>query len=156
MSKPKTQAQLDKAADQRLLKVYGRGLDWYEEQFEFQNGGCAVCGDGPKTRRLHVDHDHHYVDVKIKTFREEAPYLGSWAASGLYNWTEYTGYGPTKSAAIRMVKDKLKAASVRALLCHRCNRAMILFKDRPETLRKAADYLENFKAGRPLSGQEAK
>ena len=24
-----------------------------------QHGGCAICGRPPKTRRLHVDHDHH-------------------------------------------------------------------------------------------------
>lgn len=23
-----------------------------------QAGGCAICGAEPKTRRLHVDHDH--------------------------------------------------------------------------------------------------
>jgi hypothetical protein len=23
-----------------------------------QGGGCAICGAPPKTRRLHVDHDH--------------------------------------------------------------------------------------------------
>lgn len=23
-----------------------------------QGGGCAICGAKPKTRRLHVDHDH--------------------------------------------------------------------------------------------------
>jgi hypothetical protein len=151
MGKLKTQAQLDRAADLRMQKTYGRDLAWYEEQFELQGRHCAICPDGPKTRRLHIDHDHHYVDVKIKTFKEEAPYLGSWAASGLYNFTEYTGYGPTKSAAIRMVKDKLKAASVRGLLCHRCNRAMILFKDKSYLLRKAADYLDEFS---PLSGRK--
>ena len=23
-----------------------------------QGGGCAICGNPPRTRRLHVDHDH--------------------------------------------------------------------------------------------------
>lgn len=145
MTKPKTQAQLDKATDTRLKKSYGRGLDWYNKRFEFQGHGCAVCGDVPGTRRLHVDHDHLWVAVKIRSFKEEAPYLGSWAASGLYGSTEYTGYGRTKSLAIRMVKDKLKAASVRGLLCHRCNRGMILFRDRTDLLENAIKYLNEFK-----------
>ena len=34
---------------------------------------------------------------------------------------------------------------VRKLLCHNCNRALGLFKDKPELLRKAADYLEEHK-----------
>ena len=34
---------------------------------------------------------------------------------------------------------------VRKLLCHNCNRALGLFKDNPELLRKAADYVEGYK-----------
>lgn len=30
----------------------------YERLLEAQNGGCAICGNPPKTRRLHVDHNH--------------------------------------------------------------------------------------------------
>ena len=33
---------------------------------------------------------------------------------------------------------------VRKLLCHNCNRALGLFKDNPELMRKAADYVEKF------------
>lgn len=32
--------------------------------------------------------------------------------------------------------------SVRGLLCHNCNRALGLFQDSPENLRRAAEYLE--------------
>lgn len=37
--KPKTQAQIDRATDARLLKKYGVGLAWYDSQLEKQNGG---------------------------------------------------------------------------------------------------------------------
>ena len=57
------------------------------------------------------------------------------------------------SAAIQTIKFLLKRDSVRALLCHRCNRSLILLRDSPELLRKAADYLENFQKGRPFSGR---
>src|SRR5437899_4206973 len=30
----------------------------YDERLAAQGGGCAICGNAPKTRRLHVDHDH--------------------------------------------------------------------------------------------------
>lgn len=30
----------------------------YERRLSDQGGGCAICHATPKTRRLHVDHDH--------------------------------------------------------------------------------------------------
>lgn len=30
----------------------------YARMFAAQNGHCALCPSTPKTRRLHVDHDH--------------------------------------------------------------------------------------------------
>lgn len=30
----------------------------YDRLLAAQGGGCAICGALPKTRRLHVDHDH--------------------------------------------------------------------------------------------------
>lgn len=39
---------------------------------------------------------------------------------------------------------------VRGLLCWNCNRALAKFKDSPEFLRKAADYLENLPAQKVL------
>ena len=36
----------------------------YETLLEGQGGGCAICGATPKTRRLHVDHDHKTGQVR--------------------------------------------------------------------------------------------
>ena len=32
--------------------------DEYDRMLAAQHGGCGICGAPPKTRRLHVDHDH--------------------------------------------------------------------------------------------------
>jgi Autographiviridae endonuclease VII len=39
-------------------KQLGVTDDEYALLLEVQGGGCAICGAKPKTRRLHVDHDH--------------------------------------------------------------------------------------------------
>ena len=36
----------------------GIPLAEYDALLAAQGGGCAICGNPPKTRRLHVDHDH--------------------------------------------------------------------------------------------------
>ena len=38
-----------------------------------------------------------------------------------------------------------ETGKVRKLLCHNCNRALGLFKDNPELMRKAASYVEDHK-----------
>ena len=39
-------------------KQLGVTDDEYARLLEAQGGGCAICGNTPKTRRLDVDHDH--------------------------------------------------------------------------------------------------
>ena len=38
--------------------------DNYEALLELQGGGCAICGAPPKTRRLHIDHDHKTMTLR--------------------------------------------------------------------------------------------
>lgn len=142
LSKPKTQAQLDRETDKRLLKKYGVDLYWYEYQLEDQGGGCLLCGSTEKTRRLHVDHDHSYTKVKIKTEKiTDSVWKGWWTASAIYRGRNYSVLDPKRNAAIQQIKEYLKRDSVRGLLCFRCNKFIVGFGG-PEILRRAADYLE--------------
>ena len=42
----------------------GLPLAEYDALLVAQGGGCAICGNAPKTRRLHVDHDHKTGEVR--------------------------------------------------------------------------------------------
>jgi hypothetical protein len=48
----------------------------------------------------------------------------------------------------------LLRASVRGLLSYNMNAGLQKFSDNPELLRAAAEYLEKFKQGSPLTGRE--
>jgi hypothetical protein len=42
----------------------GVSTEDYERMLAAQGGGCAICGAKPKSRRLHVDHDHRTGTVR--------------------------------------------------------------------------------------------
>lgn len=44
--------------DRYLRRTYGITEAQYDEMLEAQHGVCALCFRPPKSRRLHVDHDH--------------------------------------------------------------------------------------------------
>lgn len=44
--------------ERHLLKSYGITQREYDGMLSAQRGVCAVCGSPPKTRSLHVDHEH--------------------------------------------------------------------------------------------------
>jgi Recombination endonuclease VII len=138
MNKPKTQAQLDRATDQRLIKKYGVGLGWYGAQLRLQNGGCAICGSTPKTRSLHIDHDHGWTKVKVA-----AQKIGkTWGASATYQGVLLGFTGTRRNEVVKLVKDRLKLMSVRGLLCFPHNAGLRKFSDNPKWMRAAAEYLE--------------
>jgi Recombination endonuclease VII len=56
MAKTRTAAQGRRKPTR--AKQLGVSDDEYARMLAAQNGGCAICGSPPKTRRLHVDHDH--------------------------------------------------------------------------------------------------
>lgn len=45
-------------------KALGVSDEQYATMLEWQGGGCKLCQSTPKTRRLHVDHDHATGEVR--------------------------------------------------------------------------------------------
>ena len=56
----RTHSDSRRAANRKshLKRTYGITDDDYWGLLEFQGRGCAICGTQPKTKHLHVDHDH--------------------------------------------------------------------------------------------------
>ena len=47
-----------RARDMTLRKKYGISLADYTQMLTDQGGGCAICGELPAGKTLHVDHEH--------------------------------------------------------------------------------------------------
>lgn len=67
-----------------------------QELLKRQGGTCAICGEPPCKKRLHIDHDH-------------------------------------------------KTNKIRGLLCFRCNFAVGFFRDDPDVMFAAAEYVSEEK-----------
>lgn len=65
-------------------KQLGVTDDAYARLLAAQGGGCAICGATPKTRRLHVDHDHRTGAVRGLLCHRCNRYLPSWAIPGWF------------------------------------------------------------------------
>lgn len=46
------------ARDRRLRRVYGISEATFNRMMKHQGGRCAICRRPPRSRSLHVDHDH--------------------------------------------------------------------------------------------------
>lgn len=53
-----------KGVEARLQAVYGMTVADYDAVLAYQDGKCAICGMKPRTKRLHVDHDHKTMVVR--------------------------------------------------------------------------------------------
>jgi len=68
----------------------GVSLEQYEEMLARQNGGCAICGNPPKTRRLDVDHDHRTGKIRGLLCHRCNRALPSWVTGAwLFKALEY-------------------------------------------------------------------
>lgn len=135
-------SETEKETNRRLLKKYGITLEHYNMMLNAQGGRCKICGRPPFDRRLAVDHDHKLVKLKVITKRVS----NSWLASAI-GWF-CKGYGGSKNEAIQNCREGLKIASIRGLICYKCNTSLgkLAYKgtENPKWLRAAADYLEAY------------
>jgi hypothetical protein len=88
----KSMSPSERRRDASYRRLYGITLADYEAMMTAQEDRCAICGETPPGRTLHVDHDH-------------------------------------------------ETKKVRGLLCYGCNSGIGHFRDRPDLLRGAIDYL---------------
>lgn len=136
------------AKDKRLRKLYGISLETYSYMLLMQDGVCAICKHPPSTKSLAVDHDHKWKYLKIHV---DEIYLGRFTAKvtdperGLYS--ALNGHGYSKKEARARLKGLLKRASVRGLLCFGCNSGLRKYRDKPDYLASAAEYLRRHQQG---------
>lgn len=55
---PRLKPATKRSRSHYLRYRYGMTNDRYAEMLAAQGGGCAICGEPPTSRLLHVDHDH--------------------------------------------------------------------------------------------------
>ena len=131
MRRPRTKKQADRATDARIQKAYGITLEERDKLDDSNDEKCWICGRPPVNVRLSVDHDHAWKKVKVEShqFKPVGTFGGAaggqklwWISSAIYNGMLYQIEAPKKAEAVRVVKKKLKRASVRGLLCQFCNR----------------------------------
>lgn len=131
---------------QRLKRLYGITIEEYEERLARQDGCCAICQTPPKAVSLSVDHDHkaryltlavedHVVGFEARIQRNQVP-----PQSPYY---PLSAFGVSKNEAKARLREKIKKASCRGLLCHSCNTGLRKYKDAPSILRRAAQYLRD-------------
>ena len=103
--------------------------DDYARLLEAQGGGCAICGATPKTRRLHVDHDHATGRVRGLLCHRCNRALPTWVNEGwLTRAAEYLtpGYDATYAAVLRDLHgtEQRYRNGCRCDLCRRASNAM--------------------------------
>lgn len=118
----------------------------------FKDKPCRWCGNIFKP----VGPSHHYcTDACRKLVYSDKHYRRSYGVGVLWVKEQLEKQGwkcaICQSFGFKMREDHVSGLNldhchstgkVRGLLCHNCNRALGLFQDNPEVVRRAADYLE--------------
>lgn len=129
--------------DRRLQQKYGRSEEEVDSILAAQQGVCAICGCPPKTRSLHLDHDHKIAKLKISSKKTGEGWM-AWPTDPPYERLMFVEIAPTKGEARDKVRKKLLRLSSRGMCCYLCNRGLRMYKDSPEILRSASDYLYTY------------
>jgi len=129
--------------DKYYRKKYGITLADYDRMLSEQKECCAICDRHQSgfAKRLHVDHDHAWQKVKISINKSSS---GLWDANACYRGVIFYAYSGKKNIANNLIKKDLKKNSVRGLLCWMDNTAIQKFRDNPERMEAAAQYLRRF------------
>jgi hypothetical protein len=136
--------------DKYLQKKYGISLAEYQTLLLAQHGVCAICGAVPRTRALHVDHDHSWKKIKISCSKVNHNDWVAYVSDGQILLSRYRGNSATGSSAKearQYLKDWLQRKSVRGALCYRCNRGLQFYSDSPQRMENAAKYLRKHQGG---------
>lgn len=127
MARPRRQSELPGAAQvyERLVAVHGEV--------------CAICGAPPKTRRLHIDHDHKTGTVRGLLCHRCNRALPTWVDEGwLTRAAEYLmpGYAE-RYATLRLMHgtEQMYRSGCRCDLCRRASNAMRRVRRRQERMR---------------------
>lgn len=89
----------EQARDARLRRLYGITSSDYDVILAWQNGRCAGCGTLPKSRRLHVDHDHKTGEVRgLLCFPCNSGLRRSASIEKMYRMIAYLEHHPARAA----------------------------------------------------------
>lgn len=134
----------DQAADRRLQKKYGIGLEDYNNMLKNGGGGCWICHKPPKPgRRLSVEHDHRFHKYKIQIWKDDTPLY----KCRIYNLPcddVFYVWSGTKKEVKEHGRKMVMSMSIRGLVDWQCNSALQKFRDNPERMESAAQYIRNF------------
>lgn len=136
---------MDEKRNKYLLKKYGITEEEYEARLKEQGGCCYICKRPQSvfSKRLAVDHCHGHKKVKLVRIR----YADVWQVQGVYWGKEYAAISRSLNKAIRTVRQMMKKASVRGLLCNFCNTGLIKYSDCPIRMANASQYLARHQQG---------
>lgn len=113
---------------------------------KYVNGACKECSKNRtrkyrlKPRANQAEHLKRHYGLSLEEYDRMVEEAGSSCSicSSLFEPTYLR----------RRVVDRCHRSSVvRGIICGACNQAIGLFRDNPESLRRAADYVERFAAG---------